>query len=311
MWLEGQIDWFVVLIAVWLCAVGGVIGSFLNVVVYRLPLGMSLVRPASRCPACLTPIRWYDNLPVIGWLWLRGRCRDCGEAISARYPLVEALVASYFVCLAASEFCFGGASDPVSAASRGFHAPWASDLSDTSVWLRYWSQILLGVTLLAAALIERDGAAASWRLFRPSLLISAALPFVWRAVRPLPFDYGWEQYARSAAGGWGQPLDGLLAAWVGLVFALVAWPLVGPNQRGSRPAMLALLAVGVALGWQLTAVLGATWLAWLIARAVGTDHARNGGLFALMVISWVVLLLWRPALALLLWLQQPAVTSLL
>ena len=70
---------------------GAVIGSFLNVVAYRLPRGESLVRPGSRCPHCETPIKPYDNVPVLGWLWLRGRCRACGAPIAWRYPAVEAL----------------------------------------------------------------------------------------------------------------------------------------------------------------------------------------------------------------------------
>ena len=65
------------------------IGSFLNVVAYRLPRGESLVSPASHCPSCGTSVKAYDNVPVLGWLMLRGRCRSCHQAISARYPVVE------------------------------------------------------------------------------------------------------------------------------------------------------------------------------------------------------------------------------
>jgi leader peptidase (prepilin peptidase)/N-methyltransferase len=78
---------------------GAIVGSFLNVVVYRLPRRESLVRPASRCPGCATPIKPYDNIPVISWLLLRGRCRSCKAAIPARYPLVEGLTA--LLCVAA------------------------------------------------------------------------------------------------------------------------------------------------------------------------------------------------------------------
>lgn len=70
---------------------GTVIGSFLNVVAYRLPRGESLLSPGSRCPSCATPIKPYDNVPVLGWLWLRGRCRACAASISPRYPLVEGI----------------------------------------------------------------------------------------------------------------------------------------------------------------------------------------------------------------------------
>lgn len=64
-------------------------GSFANVVIWRFPRGESLNSPGSHCPACDTPILWRDNVPVLSWLWLRGRCRACGEPISIRYPLVE------------------------------------------------------------------------------------------------------------------------------------------------------------------------------------------------------------------------------
>jgi leader peptidase (prepilin peptidase)/N-methyltransferase len=75
---------------------GALIGSFLNVVSYRLPRGESLVRPSSRCPGCAHPVRPWHNIPVVGWLLLRGRCHDCGIAIPARYPLVEAATAALY-----------------------------------------------------------------------------------------------------------------------------------------------------------------------------------------------------------------------
>jgi leader peptidase (prepilin peptidase)/N-methyltransferase len=74
-----------------------VIGSFLNVCILRIPEDMSIVAPASRCPRCQTLINWYDNVPVFGWLWLRGKCRNCGLAISPMYPLVELATGLLFV----------------------------------------------------------------------------------------------------------------------------------------------------------------------------------------------------------------------
>lgn len=71
-------------------AAGTVIGSFVNVVIHRLPLGRSLWRTASACPSCGHAITWFDNVPVLAWLWLRGRCRRCRTRISAQYPIVEA-----------------------------------------------------------------------------------------------------------------------------------------------------------------------------------------------------------------------------
>lgn len=80
--------------------VGALVGSFLNVVVHRLPRGESIVYPASHCPACGHAIRPWHNVPVLGWLWLRGRCRDCGIRISVRYPLVELATAVLFAIVA-------------------------------------------------------------------------------------------------------------------------------------------------------------------------------------------------------------------
>ena len=77
--------------------VGACVGSFLNVCVYRWPEGLSVVSPPSRCPVCETPIRWRDNIPVVGWLLLRGRCRECGTRISAQYPLIELTTASLWL----------------------------------------------------------------------------------------------------------------------------------------------------------------------------------------------------------------------
>lgn len=81
-------------IAIWVALVGGVIGSFLNVVIARVPAGESIVRPRSRCPRCHAAIAWYDNVPVLSWILLRARCRECGQPISIRYPIVELLGAA-------------------------------------------------------------------------------------------------------------------------------------------------------------------------------------------------------------------------
>lgn len=81
---------------------GALVGSFLNVMIYRLPRGESLSRPRSRCPGCETPIAPYDNVPILSWLILRGRCRHCGESISPRYPAIELLTAACFAAVVAA-----------------------------------------------------------------------------------------------------------------------------------------------------------------------------------------------------------------
>lgn len=105
---------------------GLVFGSFLNVCILRLPRHESIVRPGSRCPTCSTPIRWFDNIPLLSWILLRARCRDCHQAIPWRYPLVELVTAIWFTIQAARlytvvHFCF---FDPAQSVSSSY-APFA------------------------------------------------------------------------------------------------------------------------------------------------------------------------------------------
>ncbi len=145
------------LIGAWLFVVGAAVGSFLNVVIYRLPAGVSIVRPRSHCPACKGPIRWFDNVPVLSWLVLRGRCRDCRAEISIRYPAVEAITAAMFLVLYVAE-CFS---------LYLFHLP-------------------LLCTLLVALLIEYDGHRPPVRLFVPALAVGALAPAVWPGLHSGP-----------------------------------------------------------------------------------------------------------------------------
>ncbi|MEM9065038.1 MAG: prepilin peptidase [Planctomycetota bacterium] len=83
----------------WAAAFGGCVGSLINVLAYRMPLGLSVVSPPSRCPKCDTKLAWNDNVPVLGWLWLKGKCRYCKDPISFEYPAVELFVAMLFALL--------------------------------------------------------------------------------------------------------------------------------------------------------------------------------------------------------------------
>jgi leader peptidase (prepilin peptidase)/N-methyltransferase len=125
---------------------GASIGSFLNVVVYRLPAGISLSHPPSRCPHCLTPLRKRENFPIFGWLMLKGKCAHCGAPISSRYPMVETLVMVLFL----ATFLFFGFSLQT---------------------IGYWIFISF---LLALALIDLDTLTLSNRLMKSGLLIGLA-----------------------------------------------------------------------------------------------------------------------------------------
>ena len=123
-------------------ALGLVVGSFLNVVIYRVPRKISIVRPRSACPNCHTPIRDRDNIPVVSWLLLRGKCRTCGLAISPRYPLIELTCAGLF---AATSARIGG----------------------------HWSlgaYLVLAASLLALAMIDLEHMVLPRKVVYPSLL---------------------------------------------------------------------------------------------------------------------------------------------
>lgn len=155
-----------VFIVVALSILGACIGSFLNVVAYRLPRGMSISRPPSQCPACGHTIRWSDNVPVLGWLRLRGRCRDCSAPIAARYPMVEAAAALIVLTVGM-----------LALLSRGGSA-------DTAWIERAACDAALCLTLLCVALIQWDENNIPGRLLLPALLIGICVPLAWPDSKP-------------------------------------------------------------------------------------------------------------------------------
>jgi len=245
------------IVALWLFALGGSIGSFLNVVVYRLPAGKSLIVPGSHCPACTHPIRWYDNVPVLGWFVLRGRCRDCGGPISFRYPLVEGTTAALFAVVGVVEGLSGGANLPLPAPSTvsGELLP-ALDLAESGAMVAY--HLVLLSTLLAGALIEYDGHRAPGRLFGPVLAVGWLAPIAWPVLHPVPAWPG----LHGTAGA-------IVTATVGLAWGLLLGLAVGRLLRSPGCGLsLAAASAGAVLGWQAASVLaGATVLAHAAAGA--------------------------------------------
>jgi leader peptidase (prepilin peptidase) / N-methyltransferase len=163
-------------LAFWVFVIGSAIGSFLNVVIYRLPRGMSLSHPGSHCPKCSQAIRWYHNLPIAGWLLLRGKCYDCKAAISPRYPLVELIVATLFVAVAYVDVYLPTieADDPT---TRINSAP--PSLLLIFPLIEFAAHAWLACSVLAAGLIRWDGQRVPWRLVVPAVgVAAAAVPFV-------------------------------------------------------------------------------------------------------------------------------------
>lgn len=146
--------------ALWLGFVGACIGSFLNVVAYRMPRGMSIVWKPSHCPKCDHPIRARDNVPVLGWLLLRGKCRDCGQPISPRYAIVEAVMGAAFFVLAYVELFTAGANLP---GGPFIELTGAADVVWNPQWVllgAYALHCLLLSLLICVVLCNRDGEAA-------------------------------------------------------------------------------------------------------------------------------------------------------
>jgi len=252
-----------VLAAVWWLALGGIVGSFLNVVVYRLPLKLSLVWPGSHCPACQHPIRWHDNIPVLGWLMLAGRCRDCRTRISPRYPLVEALTAVVFLSVALAECLSGGANLPA-----GWRA--LADLGQrpggqlVALWKITFFHVMLLGTLLPAALIHHDGQRLPWRWALPALVVGLLAPAAWPALHPVPAFHGlhapWVVLVDSVCGA----ACGLAGGWLAARLAPVA-------QRAG--VILASVLIGLYLGWQLgAAILLAAVLLFAAMRVLRRQH---------------------------------------
>ena len=121
--------------------IGACIGSFLNVVIYRVPAGLSILYPPSRCPHCLRKLAPRDNIPIIGWFLIRGKCRYCHTPVSWRYPAIEALTAFLFWCVAA----YFGTSQPI--ITLGFYAAFLS-------WLLALSMIDIDTQTLPNSLTQ-------------------------------------------------------------------------------------------------------------------------------------------------------------
>jgi leader peptidase (prepilin peptidase)/N-methyltransferase len=242
------------LLLVWVFALGSAVGSFLNVVIYRLPSGLSLVLPGSHCPSCKHPIRWYDNIPVFGWIMLRGRCRDCAAWISPRYPIVEAVTAGLFVLVVLMEGITLGTNLPVRPReiTDGIVCP-PPDLGLLAGSVTF--HLLLLCTMLCAVLIQYDGSCLPLRLFVPALVVGLAAPLVFPELRPVP--------AGPPLVGWiGGLVDGAAGLAAGLVLGLISRPATGGKWHLGFTLLLG--TVGLFLGWQAAICLG------LLAIAIHT-----------------------------------------
>lgn len=213
---------------------GGLVGSFLNVVAHRVPRGETVVFGRSRCPACGALIRARHNLPVVGWLLLRGRCHDCGTAIPAHYPIVEAASGCFAAAVALAEFVHAD-GDPVAAATG---------------WV---GRTAVALTLVAWSLLAERGRTAAPRTVA---LVSLAAAFAAAFVPTLaPMASCCQVSCPGGGPTWCAvtalcptcPAGPMQCLWASTLGAALGWAIGGSGRA-------ACVVVGAALGWQAAAV---------------------------------------------------------
>lgn len=232
------------LLAIGVALMGACVGSFLNVVAWRLPRQESVVLPPSHCPHCGTRLAWFENIPVLGWLALGGRCRHCGAPISPRYPAVELLCAGLWVAIFLVTPPLAGG------------APWFG--SGPIDWWLVAAGWLLASLLLPMVLIDLDHLWLPEPLCRWGLVLGLVLTAI-------------AGYRQGAAVGGAQLLDHLIAAAAGLLamegLSALAEKLMGKPALGLGDAKLTAL-LGAWLG--LYAMALAVFLAFLSGALLGS-----------------------------------------
>jgi leader peptidase (prepilin peptidase)/N-methyltransferase len=213
---------------------GAIVGSFVNVVGYRVPAGRSVIAGRSACPACGHPVRARDNVPILGWLMLGGRCRDCGSPIAADYPLIEAACGGGLAALAVSEI--------VAWRATGSSLP----ILDRLVMLGEW-RWLLGWSAKAAALLT----IVAW-----SLLAHAGHAVTWRTVATAVLIVGGMAAAGSATIPWaGATEAAAVAALLAGTRSMLGTPSASQREAAAsspgawRWVGVAILAAAGLLGW--------------------------------------------------------------
>lgn len=269
-----------VLTAVWVFVLGACIGSFLNVVIYRMPAGVALSHPPSRCPSCETELTARDNIPILGWITLKGRCRHCGVAISSRYPLIESVVGLLFLAVLLVETTSGGANLPFPLAYRYVDGPLEAVLGHGrwDLLASFGLHVFYLTLVLAVCMIAYDGFRPPRRLVWLGVAVPLVVGVLWPALRPVHAVMPVPDAFKVLLGGtlhlptWlgggtlrlGLGLVGVIDGACGLVSGLLTGWLAARAQSGDSVISAALRSVfllaGACCGWQLTWPLLATML---------------------------------------------------
>ncbi|QDU38994.1 Leader peptidase PppA [Maioricimonas rarisocia] len=254
----------------WFLVAGTAVGSYLNVVIYRVPQGLSVVSRRSHCPQCGVPILASDNLPLIGWLRLNGRCRNCNEEISARYPIVELALGLTFLLLFFVELISGGTNLPVRTPYSYAGVLWILFYTKWDLVGLYAYHCFLLCSLFSWAMIRRDGQHVPARTSAIILAVTIIAPLLQPHLLPWPFDVNPTlSVTYTVRGAAITSALGLLAGGVvSLLPALFRWT---QQEGGSSPLQFdraSWLLIGAGLGWQAAVSIFALLVIWMIGCGV-------------------------------------------
>ncbi len=228
-------------------ATGAVVGSFLNVCIYRIPWQKSMIWPSSHCPRCMTAIAPGDNIPILSWILLRGECRNCGARISARYPLVEALTGCLFLAAYLADVIYAprdswGQLPLIGLGATAYHA-------------------LFLALLVAATFIDYDLMIIPDEVTVTGMFLGVALGAIWPGIRPDPST------ASTSLAGLGVGVAGLLVS-AGLTQAVrVSSSAVFRREAMGFGDVTLMGMIGAFLGWRAALII------FFVAPFFGLGHA--------------------------------------
>jgi len=279
---------------------GANIGSFLNVVVWRLPQGLSIVTGDSSCPSCKTVILRRDNVPILGWLMLGGECRNCRVPISSRYPTVEAINGGLFLLLFFVELISGGANLPFRSVNSYRGVLWIIMYAKWDLISLYLYHCFVFCSLLTWALMLRDGSRIPGRMKIFCLGVTVAAPLLWNHLWLVPVDLvPWTlaaEFRNIGSSSRISILSGMLAGGIlSLGLAAVAGRLSGrmSPQPAASSTMLLLSLIGLAFGWQAVLVIYIIALLLRYATVFEQTPSPAGAANAVIVAAMIHHAFWR------------------
>lgn len=278
---------------------GAMVGSFVNVVLYRMPRRMNLLWPPSRCPSCANRLKLVDNVPVVGWLRLRGKCRHCGAAIPRSYLRIEVGFGLLFLALMYLEVHTGSWNLPLKTRAHHIGALWTIWYPNPEILRIYGYHALLAAFLATLFLFVRRGERLPGLLVLAGLLLASLLPIWSPTLQQVP----WGSVSEGAPRG--VPTTGFVDSLVGLSVGIALGTALGitwPKPPAHRSAFGSRLAIPTRWDFAVVLSLAGAWLGWqalvsvaLVTALVGVFRPKAQpvtlavGSVAMQVVCWRLL----------------------